>query len=142
MIHQHVFHVLRHLDYIPVIVTTIIGFIFGGLWYSTPVFGKAWKEETKLTDEQCKGGSARKMILTLLCTLVAATAIDVLIIERGLDGLVAGAKFGLFLGIGLGAALNIPAALFECRTCRYKAIVIGHAVLLCVLMAAILGAWH
>jgi hypothetical protein len=141
---QHVFYTLLHLNYVPAIVISIIGFAFGGLWYSPLLFSKAWMAEVKLPGEQAKaqGGGATKLFFTFLCTLVATIALDVLISERGLDSLVSGAKFGLFVGVGLAAALHIPAMLFEGRTCRYRAIVNGHTVLLCILLSAILGIWH
>lgn len=135
-------HVLHHLDYVPVIVISIIGFAFGALWFAPPVFGKAWKEEVKLPDEQCKSGSARKLIGTFLCTIVLTVALDVLFSRRGTEGLLAGAKFGLLLGVGIAAALHVPITLFDGRSCRYRAIVVGHEVVLSALLGAILGVWR
>jgi hypothetical protein len=135
-------HILHHLNYLPVLVVTIIGFAFGGLWYSKVLFANAWREEVKLTEEQCKAGSGRKMLLTFLATFVFTAVLDALITLRGAGSLLGGAKFGLVIGIGIAAALQGPAALFENRTCRYRAIVIGHSVLLCVLAGAILAVYR
>jgi uncharacterized protein YacL len=135
-------HILHHLNYVPVIVVTIIGFAFGALWYSKLLFANAWREEVKLTDEQCKGGSAKKLFFAFLCTFVLTAALDALLTLHPRTGLLGGAKFGLFIGLGIAAMLQIPAALFEGRTCRYRAIVVGHSVLLCVLTAAILGIYR
>jgi uncharacterized membrane protein len=144
MIHHSLLHALHHLNYIPVIVIAIIGFMFGGLWYSPLLFAKAWRDEVKLDDERCKaqGGGAKKLFLTFLATLAATIALDVLIGAHGSSTLLSGAEFGLFVGVALVAALQGPAALFEGRTCRYCRIVLGHNVALCVLLGAILGVWR
>jgi hypothetical protein len=135
-------HILHHLNYVPVIVVTIIGFALGGLWYSQLLFGKAWREEAKLTEEQCKAGCAKKLIIALVCTFVFTAVLDALVVLHGADTLLRGARFGLILGLGLAAALQIPGSIFEGRTCRYRAIVVGHSVLLFVLTAAILAVYH
>jgi hypothetical protein len=137
-------HILHHLNYVPVIVISIIGFLFGGLWYSRFLFANAWMKEVNLTNEQCKaqGGGAKKLFLTFLCTVAATMTLDVLVGLRGSVTASSGAKLGLLVGLGLVAALQGPAALFEGRKCRYCWIVLGHNVALCVLLSAILGAWR
>jgi uncharacterized protein YneF (UPF0154 family) len=128
MFHLSLLHILHHLNYVPVIVISIIGFVFGGLWYSRILFAKAWMREVNFTEEQC--------------TLAATITLDVLIGMRGSVTATSGAKLGLLVGIGLVAALQGPAALFEGRSCRYCWIVLGHNVALCVLLGAILGVWR
>jgi uncharacterized protein YneF (UPF0154 family) len=144
MFHLSLLHILHHLNYVPVIVISIIGFVFGGLWYSRILFAKAWMREVNFTEEQCKaqGGGGKKLFLTFLCTLAATITLDVLIGMRGSVTATSGAKLGLLVGIGLVAALQGPAALFEGRSCRYCWIVLGHNVALCVLLGAILGVWR
>ena len=135
-------HILHHLNYIPVIVATIIGFAFGGLWYSKLLYGKAWKEEVKLTEEQCGAGAVKKLIMAFIGTFVLAAALDALLALHGANSLLGGAKFGLFVGVGIAAALQIPSSSFEGRSCRYRWIVIGHDILLCMLIAAILAVYR
>ena len=135
-------HIVHHLNYVAVIVVTIIGFAFGGLWYSKLLFVNAWRAEVKLTEEQCKAGCAKKMIIALLCTFVLVTALDGLMTLVGIGSLLSGAKFGLYVGLGIAAAMQIPGAVYEGRTCKYRAIAVGHNVLLCVMVAAILGVYR
>jgi UDP-N-acetylmuramyl pentapeptide phosphotransferase/UDP-N-acetylglucosamine-1-phosphate transferase len=135
-------HILHHLNYVPVLIVTVIGFVFGGLWYSKLLFCNAWRAETKLTEEQCKAGSFKKMLVAFLATFVLSAVIDSFLVLRGTEGLLGGAKMGLLIGVGIVAVTQGPAALFEGRTCKYRAIVIGHNVLLCVLVAALLGAYR
>jgi hypothetical protein len=135
-------HIIHHLNYVAVVVVTIIGFVFGGLWYSKLLFGKAWRDEVKLTEEQCKAGSARKLFVAFLCTFVLVTALDGLVTMLGIGSVLSGAKVGLYVGFGIAAATQIPGAVFEGRTCKYRAIAVGHNVLLCVLAAAILAVYR
>jgi glycerol uptake facilitator-like aquaporin len=135
-------HILHHLSYVPVIIITVIGFVFGALWYSKLLFSNAWREEVKLTEEQCKAGSFKKMFVAFLGTFVLTAVIDAFLVLRGTEGLLGGAKMGLLIGVGIVAAVQGPGLLFEGRTCKYRAIVIGHNVLLCVLVAALLGAYR
>ena len=44
---------MMHLNYIAVLVTAVVGFMLGGLWYSA-LFGKMWRTEMKITEEQRK----------------------------------------------------------------------------------------
>jgi hypothetical protein len=135
-------HILHHLNYVPVIVVTVLGFAFGALWYSQILFGKAWREEAKLTEEQCKAGCVGKLVRALVCTFVFTAVLDGIIVLHGADTVMRGARLGLLIGIGFAAALQLPGTFFEGRTCRYRAIVVGHNVLLCVLAAAILAVYR
>src|ERR1051326_7400332 len=68
--------VIPHLNYVHILVVTIVGFMLGWLGYSM-LFGKAWMVEMKITPEmmkesQAKGGMgaamAKGFVLTLLST--------------------------------------------------------------------------
>ena len=41
---------LDQINYLAVLVATIVGFAVGGLWYSPLCCGKAWMTEMKLTE--------------------------------------------------------------------------------------------
>lgn len=45
------------VDWIAVLVATVVAFVLGGLWYSPVLFAKAWQQDTGLSDEQLNTAS-------------------------------------------------------------------------------------
>ena len=53
------YNALMVLNYVAVIVTAVIGFLFGWLWYSPLLFAKPWMREMNLTEESMKAAAAK-----------------------------------------------------------------------------------
>ena len=49
------------LNWLAIIVATVITFVLGGLWYGPLLFGKAWLKENNLTEEDMKNGNNLKI---------------------------------------------------------------------------------
>jgi hypothetical protein len=48
---------LSSINYLAVIAAALGAFVFGALWYSTPLFGKIWQKELGFSDEYLKQGN-------------------------------------------------------------------------------------
>jgi hypothetical protein len=127
-----------------VLVVSIIGFVFGGLWYSPMLFSKLWMAELKMTPESFKssGGGPVSMLWGFLLTIVSTSALAVLIAARHSSGAMKGAELGLFVGAGLVASREATSCVFERRGLRYFFIVAGHDVAQFTLVGAILAVWR
>ncbi|MDP2036381.1 MAG: DUF1761 domain-containing protein [Ignavibacteria bacterium] len=128
-----------HINYLAVVVVTIIAFILGGLWYG-PLFGKAWMKETGITEEDAKKSNIIKVFgLSIFLNIVIALNLSVFL------GAKADLQFGLFAGLatGLGwvsASIGIM-YLFSQKSLKLFLIDAGYQTVIYAMMGAILGAW-
>jgi hypothetical protein len=138
-------HVLTSLSPVCILVVSVVGFLFGAVWYSPFLFVKPWMEEAKITPEMWKGKPGlgpKLMVGTFVLTVISTTTLAALMATHHTSGGLKGAEFGLMVGAGLVAARHATNALFELKTLRHYLIVSGFDVALCVLQGAILGAWR
>ncbi|MGB0849758.1 MAG: DUF1761 domain-containing protein [Bacteroidia bacterium] len=66
------------MQFLEPIIGGIAAFLLGFLWY-TALFGKVWKAETGMTDEDAKEGMARTHGLAFLMMVVLSYAVNVII---------------------------------------------------------------
>ena len=136
---------IGQLNYLAVFVTAVAGFMIGWLWYSPVLFAKPWMAEMKITEEKMKEcankGMAGYMIKGFVYTLVSTFALAILIASRtGLTSL-KGAGIGVFAGLLLVGVRMLNGAVWEEKSTKLMAIVVGHEVTLFAVQGAILGAW-
>lgn len=60
---------LAQLDYVPILVASLVVFVFGFLWYG-PFFGKQWMKYIGVTESEAKKVSQKKMIPAYLVTFI------------------------------------------------------------------------
>lgn len=132
----------RQLQYVPVIGVTIIGFLFGVVWYSF-LFSKPWQAEMKLPP--CPPGEepsmAPYMLKALIMTFVSTLGLAWLIELHPVLGPKHGAALGAVVGLLIVGARYANSGIWERKSCKLVAINVGHEFLLFVLQGAILGRW-
>ena len=138
--------VIPHLNYLAVLVTAVVGFLLGWLWYGL-VFGKAWMVEMKITPEmveaaKAKGGMAGDFIKGFVFTLLGTFGLAALIAAHGSPNWKHGAAFGLFIGLFVDVMRMLNGAVFEKKSIKLQVINSGHELVLFALQGAILGMWH
>jgi hypothetical protein len=135
---------IKTLSPLAVIVVSIIGFVFGGLWFSPLLFVKAWMAEAKITPESARaaGWGKSRLAATFAMTLVSTLALAVLAAALGVSSPLKGAELGLLVGAGLLASRQATNALFEMRSLRHFLVVSGHDVAQFTLLGAILAVWR
>lgn len=128
-----------HINYLAVLVVTILAFVLGGLWYG-PLFGKAWMQETGITEEDAKKSNMVKTFgLSILLNIIIALNLSAFL------GAKADLQFGLFAGLAAGigwvsASIGIM-YLFSQKSLRLFLIDAGYQTVIYAIMGAILGAW-
>jgi hypothetical protein len=136
--------------FIAVIVSTIVSFVIGGIWYARPVFGNAWMAALGKTNadmeamrKQAPKGFAAGLIGAFISSFVLA-----LFLEYGRQanvGLPAGALGGIAIGFlvwfGFLMTTGVSGAIFEGRSGKLVGINQGFAIVSYLLMGAILGIW-
>ncbi|MCH8334285.1 MAG: DUF1761 domain-containing protein [Proteobacteria bacterium] len=132
---------LADINWLAVVVATVIAFAIGGLWYSKALFGSAWLEEVGLTEEAVKNANMPGLFGgTLVLQFLAVTALAALI---GTDSSwQSGLYSGLLVGVFWVATAYGITYLFEQRSLRLFLINAGYNVVLFSIVGTILGAWH
>lgn len=134
-------HSLDGINWLAVVVATLVAFALGGLWYSKALFGNTWLEEVGLTEEAINNANMAKtfgstFVLQLLATIALAATLGA--DSTWMDGL----QNGLFISVLWIATAYGITYLFEQRSMRLFFINAGYYVVLFSISGSILGAWH
>jgi hypothetical protein len=131
--------IFSHINWLGVVVVTILSFPLGALWHSKLMFGKAWMEDNNLTPEKAK--STHPAVLFGLTAVFHFVAVMVLagLIDANSTVLEAFEK-GVVVSIWAFAALG-GTYLFAARPIRLLLIDGGFYVVFLSLAGLILGIW-
>ncbi len=127
---------MDELSILGVILASLAFFFLGALWY-TVLFGKAWRAEMGIAEDQVGSPQPLMFIGSLICGLVIAVTLGLLIGDRGTA---CGLKIGAGTGFGIGAAVMAQNAIYESKSVRFWAINSAYVVIGLAAMGAILGA--
>jgi hypothetical protein len=127
---------MDELSILGVILASLAFFFIGGLWY-TILFGKAWRAEMGIAEDQVASPQALMFIGSFICGLVIAVTLGLLIGDQGVR---CGLKIGAGTGFGIGAAIMAQNAIYESKSLRFWAINSAYVVIGLAAMGAILGA--
>lgn len=131
---------LADVNWLSVIVATVVAYIIGALWYSL-IFARRWQSEVKLSNEDISR-SNMAMIFggTFILNFIAAILLDLFI---GKDStLVSGMFLGLIVSIGwIATSLGIN-YLFSRKSLVLFLIDAGYFVVFFTIIGAILGIWN
>jgi Protein of unknown function (DUF1761) len=103
---------LGGLNWLAVIVATIVYFALGALWYSPVAFGKPWQRAIGWDEAQQSGASPAIYVGPALFALVSTIATAMLANATGSTDIGSGLVLGLIVGIGYGLTLTAYEALF------------------------------
>lgn len=135
-----------HINYLAILVSAIIMFGLGALWYSPVLFAKPWLSSLGKTGEQLQEDARqRSMILTFGLSFIAyfvmafvmSHVIDYAAAKTLSDGL----RTGFWLWLGLVATTSLVLSLFESRSLRLYLIDMGYHLIGMLIMGGILAVW-
>jgi hypothetical protein len=130
---------------LPVLVSAIVAFFLGALWYSPALFGKAWVAANRLTDEQIarmRSAAPKAYGVSFVCFLVMAVAMAVLVARVQPVGLLGGLKLGALVGIGFAAMVSLTANMYSDKPIAAWVIDAGYQVTYLIVMGAVLTVWR
>lgn len=128
------------MNYWAVVAAGLSAFVLGGIWYG-PLFGKAWRRATGLTEEVLSAGSPKLIFpLSALLSLIAALVFAIFLGPN--PPLDAALGWGVAAGLAWVAASIGIIYLFERRPLAHWLINGGYVTLQFTLYGLILGLWH
>lgn len=131
---------LTGLNWLAILVATLVGFALGGIWYG-PIFGDAWLAALGKTADQIQP-SATPFIISFFTSLVTAIVLAMFISTLNISTLGGGISIGLLVGIGFIATAMASDSAFGDTGLNLWLIQSGYRVLYSVLMGAILAIWR
>ena len=128
------------LNWLAILVATIVAFVIGGLWYG-PIFGQAWLKALGKTEEELQP-SPTPFIISFFSALLTCVVLAALIGSLGITTLSGGLLIGAITGVGFIATAMASDSAFCGWGVNLFAIQSGYRVLYSIVMGGILAAWQ
>jgi ABC-type Na+ efflux pump permease subunit len=133
------------VNWVAVLVTSIAGFLVGGLWY-TVLFGRKWSSLAGFPDDQMRVGAAVAYGLGFVCTFIMAYVmarfIDYVFKSPEDKTVLNGLLLGLMIWVGFVATTGLTNDLFGRKPLLRWLIESLHYLVVLLLMGAILAVWQ
>lgn len=130
---------ISNVNWLSVIVVTLLSFALGSFWHSGIMFGKAWQEDNKIKIDKSKINPAKIFGLTALGHFVAMVLLDIFIGGHctAIDGLIKGLLISvIWISSSIGATY-----VFAMKPLRLFLIDAGFYVVFYSLAGIILAMW-
>jgi hypothetical protein len=127
------------INYLAVLIATVVTMVLGFLWYSPVLFSNAWVKEMGLKREEMSGGSPYAYVLTALTALFGVFILAILVSMVGEKTIANGITVGLLIGISISVKIGMN-FLFESRSLKLFIITIGYHLVTYLLTGIIIGA--
>lgn len=135
------------INYVAVLVATVVYMALGALWYSPVLFVKPWMKALGRTQqsEEARGNSnnfAVALLVSGLMALLIAYVLAHFIYYVGAASVGEGIQTGLFAGVGFVLTTNVTNMMFAGTSRTLLAIDAGYPLVGLIIMGGILGAWQ
>jgi hypothetical protein len=122
------------------LLSAVAYYLLGLLWYGR-LFRSDWMGLAHLTPSFVGSGDPVPPLVAAAMSLVLAYVVAIALVRDERRSVVRGARFGLFMGVGLVASTMLVNYLFEGRPIVLWLINAGYVVLGLTMIGAIVGGW-
>ncbi|MBI2426286.1 MAG: DUF1761 domain-containing protein [Candidatus Kerfeldbacteria bacterium] len=129
------------LNWVAMLVALIVSMVIGSLWYSKPVFGKAWMGMIGKSEEDLKKGAGKAMGIMIVATIIMIYVLSNIVDYATATTWMEGAQTGFWVWLGFVATVLVMSAGYEGRPMKLTAINAGFQLVNLVVAGAILAAW-
>jgi hypothetical protein len=129
------------INYLSVLVATLVAYFFGALWYSPFLFGNAWMTVLGKSKEDLPAPTF-PMLVGFILTFVTALGLALLIKSLGVTTLLGGILIGLVVAIAFIVTNTLSEYLYSGQSMKLFWIHAGYRVVYILIMGAILGLWQ
>lgn len=136
---------LAQINWLAVVVATLVAFVIGGVWYSPKVFGDTWKSLLGKKATTMNGTNLTHLMgYAFALTFISLVVLAVVMYAIGSSVLSAGQGllFGLIVGAGLVAVCIGINYTYEQRRLKLWLINSGYIVTYFAVAGMIIGAWR
>jgi hypothetical protein len=134
------FHAVNNLA---ILVSGIILWILGAIWYSPALFAKPWMQLLGIKREEGKrDGLLLGMTASFIGDLVLSFVLTYIIMWSHTTGFARGGVVGVLVWMGFIAAPNLPQGLYEKRPFKLFAINSGYWLVGLFIVGGLLAVWR
>ncbi|MDO8509127.1 MAG: DUF1761 domain-containing protein [Nanoarchaeota archaeon] len=134
------------VNLLAVLVSGVIAFIIGGLWYSPLLFGNAWMKGSNMNIKDMKKasqkGMSNKYIITFLGSLLTAYILAHFVKYLTAANFMEGMQAGMWIWLGFIVPVSLGSVLWEGKSMKFFFINIGYYFVSILLMGGILAVWQ
>lgn len=135
-------HHLQHFNFFALLVSALILWFLGALWYSPVLFAKPWVAIVGRKMGEKPKGVVRGMIASLIGDFILAFILLHFILWSHAGQFSAGMFIGLITWLGFVVAPLYPQSIYEGRPFAYFAINSGYWLVGLVLVGGLLAVWR
>lgn len=131
------------INYMAVIVSTVIGMVLGALWYSPVLFANAWMKATGRKKEDVSASNAtRGYVIAVIANLLTAYVLAHFVQYAGATTFAEGMLTGFWAWLGFVATVSTMNDAFEDRPAQLTLINVGMQLVALVIMGGLLAVWR
>lgn len=134
-----------HVNYLAVLVATVVVFVLGWLWYSPFLFYKPWMRARGMDPDAAMAGAkmpAGKLVTEFLRCFVLAYVVAHFVSRLGISSWMGAAHLGLLLWLGFPVILLIGSILWENTPVKVAAIHAGDWLVKLLVIPIIVTLWQ
>ena len=133
---------MSHINWLAVIVSSLLAFVIGYFWSGPFMFGPKWQKENKLTDDQLRNGNMAQLYGTaFFLILFFCIILNLNLITTDKSGMADGIKHGFLISVGFICTSLGVTYIFSKRSIQLFLIDAGYFISISVVMGAILASW-
>jgi hypothetical protein len=129
------------VNWLAVIVATLLYFFLGALWYSPVLFAKKWMELRNISENDIDGPNPVIFLYSFLLQLIAVSSLALFITAMGVESAVHGALVGFGAGAGILFSLAGTTGIFTELKIQLHFLDSGYHVIGLTIAGIILGLW-
>ena len=130
------------INYLALLVAAVARLLFGWLWYSPLLFGKAWMSLTNCNPDEMKRRMPILAPADLICNFIMAFVLVHAVHYAGAANAGQGAAVGFFNWLGFIGVTMLGLVFYENRPFKLFLINNGFLLLSLLIMGAVLAVWR
>ena len=130
------------LNWLAIVVTGLVSWVIGAVWYAPPVFGERWMALVGITQSEARAGAARALVGGLILAIITSFFLALFIRFMQATTPADGAVGGFLVWLGFIATAAATGVIFERRPLPLYAIGQTHLAITFVVMGIILAVWR
>src|SRR5262245_19139946 len=130
-----------HMNFLALAVSAAAKWLFGGLWYSPPLFAKSWQMLSGVPAELMKKNLVKFSIMGFVGDFIMAFVLVHAIRYAGATTFPMGAAVGFLYWLGFVATVSFIQTSYEGRPIKLWLINNGYLMISLALMGGVLAVW-
>jgi len=133
-----------HFNHWALLVSALILWFVGAIWYSPALFAKPWMKLLRITPDPAKKGNSLVvgMVSSFIGDLILSLILAHVVLWSGADSLGMGALIGFIVWLGFFVAPNFPQGIYEGRPFKLFAINNGYWLVGLLICGGLLAVWR